>query len=128
MATAAPAERRPGRSRRGYWLPAVIAMTVLLAIAAAVGAGDLDHSPPKTLAGSDVASQIAIGIQVQQGSTGPPSVYCPDHEVVRSGLTFDCTLGTGPNRRTVRVVEVDARGHLRWQITGVAHREPLSVR
>ncbi len=121
MATGAPADGRRRPSRRGYWLPAVIAMTVLLAIAAAVGAGDLDHSSPRTLPGSDVASQIAIGIQVQQGGTSPPSVRCPDHEPVRSGLTFECTLGTGPNQRTVKVVEVDARGHLRWQITGVAH-------
>jgi Domain of unknown function (DUF4333) len=117
MATGTPAGGRRERSRRGYWLPAVIAMTVLLGIAAAVGAGDLDHSPPKTLAGSDVASEIAIGMQVQNGSTTPPAVHCPDHEPVRAGLTFRCTLGPGPKRGTVKVVEIDGRGHLRWQVT-----------
>jgi hypothetical protein len=121
MGTGATETGRPGRSRRGYWLPAVIAMTVLLAIAAAVGAGDLYHSPPKTLAGSDVASEIAIGMQVEQGATSPPVLHCPDHEPVRTGLTFDCTLGGGRGGRTVKVVEVDARGHLRWQIMSPAH-------
>jgi hypothetical protein len=115
MPAGPPAEGRQPRARRGYWLPAVIAMAVLLAIAVGVGAGDLDHAPPKTLAGSDVASEISIAMQVQQGAASPPPVYCPGREPVRSAFSFDCTVGTGSGRHTVRVVEVDGRGHLRWQ-------------
>jgi hypothetical protein len=111
---------QPGRPKRGYWIPAVIAMVVLLAIAAAVGAGDLDHSAPTKLPGSEVASEVALGLQVQTRSSGPPDVTCPPSEPVRAGFHFECTLSSGATRRAVDIVEIDGRGRLRWHLGGEA--------
>jgi hypothetical protein len=108
---------RPSRSRRGYWLPAFIALAALLLIGGAVGAGDMSHSAPKTLYGPDVASEIALGIEVQQGITVPPAVSCPRREPVKIGWSFSCKTMLSGRSETVAVVEVDGRGHLRWQLT-----------
>lgn len=108
---------RPGNDRqprRGYWLPGFIALAVLLAIGAAVGAGDLVHSTPKRLTGADIDSQIALAIQLQLGSRTPPRLSCPASEPVRTGLTFTCTATAGGHTETLRVVEIDGRGDLRW--------------
>jgi hypothetical protein len=106
----------PARGRRGYWLPGAIAMTVLVIIAVAVGAGDLDHGAPKTLHGADVASEIALGIQAQEAASKAPAVTCPDTEPVRSGLRFECSLVAAGRSVSVDVVEIDGRGQLRWQL------------
>jgi hypothetical protein len=108
---------RPRRSRRGYWLPGFIALAALLLIGGAVGAGDLSHSAPKTLYGPDVASEIALGIEAQQGGTIPPEVSCPRREPVKMDWAFSCTTVLSGRSETVQVVEVDGRGHLRWQLT-----------
>jgi Domain of unknown function (DUF4333) len=109
-----PAPGRP--ARRGYFLPGVIALAVLVAIGLFVGAGDLNHRAPRTLDGADVASQIALALQVQQGSAGPPKVDCTGPQPVRAGWTFTCTVAGRHGPETVRVVEVDGRGSLRWAI------------
>jgi hypothetical protein len=111
-----PGPAPPPRARRGYLLPGVIALVVLVAIGAAVGAGDLDHSRPNTLHGPDMAQQLALGIQAQQGWRTLPDVRCPATEPVRDGWQFACRLvGSGPDR-SVQVTEIDSRGHLRWRI------------
>jgi hypothetical protein len=94
----------------------VIAMTVLAAIGLALGAGDLDHSSPTVLHGPDVAQQIALGIQAQQATHAPPPVRCPSSEPVRAGYRFVCTTTQAGANRQVQVVEIDGRGHLRWQV------------
>jgi hypothetical protein len=111
-----PEAAGPGRPRRGYWLPGAIALTVLVIIAVAVGGGDLDHSAPKTLHGPDVASEIALGIQTQEATNNAPTVSCPRSEPVRSGLHFECSVVSAGKKTPVEVVEIDGRGHLRWQV------------
>jgi hypothetical protein len=104
------------RARRGYWIPAVIATTALVAIGLALGAGDLDHRSPTRLHGPDMAQEIALGIQAQQGTHAPPVVHCPVSEPVRAGYRFACTTGPAGANRQIQVVEIDGRGHLRWQL------------
>jgi hypothetical protein len=91
-------------------------MVVLVAIAVAVGAGDLVHSAPRTLSGAEVASQIATDLQVQQHDTTPPQVRCPSSEPVRTGWQFSCALVQRGTSETLDVVEIDSQGGLRWQI------------
>jgi hypothetical protein len=112
-----------GRRRRGYWIPGLISLAVLTAIGVALGAGDLNHSNPKRLNGTDVAQQIALGIQAREGSHSPPDVRCPASEPVRQGWRFVCTrvasgtAGTaGGATQSVEVTEVDNRGRVRWSL------------
>jgi hypothetical protein len=106
------------RRRRGYWIPGLIAIAVLTAIGVAFGAGDLNHRSPSVLHGSDVAQQIALGIQAQQNLQRPPDVRCPATEPVRNGWRFVCTrVGAGP-AKPIHVVEIDERGRLRWSLGG----------
>jgi hypothetical protein len=104
------------RPRRGYWLPGAIALVALVGIGVAVGAGDLDHSPPHALHGPDLAQQLALGIQAQQGASRPPDVRCPASEPVRDGWQFVCQLAGNGTDRPIQVVEIDNRGHLRWHL------------
>lgn len=92
-------------------------MAVLLVIGLLMGAGDLQHQAPKSLAGSDVATQISLGIQAQQHDSAPPSVRCPAREPVRAGWRFDCTESARGGDKTVQVVEIDGRGRLSWTIS-----------
>jgi hypothetical protein len=108
----------PPRRRRGYWIPGLIAIAVLTAIGVAFGAGDLNHRSPRILHGSDVAQQIALGIQAQENLHQPPEVRCPASEPVRNGRRFICTrVGSGP-AVLIHVVEIDNRGRLRWSVGG----------
>ena len=112
------ASRPRGKSKRGYFLPGVIALAALLAIATAFGGGDLYHQPPSSLAGPDVASQIALAIQAEKNIVSAPSVTCPANEPVRAGLVFYCVetpSGNGPPV-TVTVRETDQRGNLSWTL------------
>lgn len=104
-----------GRRGKGYFLPGFIALVALLAIGLFVGAGDLQHRPASTISGTDIASQIALGIQAQENLASAVQVSCPRQEPVRQGLTFQCTLGGRPPR-TVQVTEVDNRGRVRWAL------------
>ena len=106
--------------RRGRWVPGIIALAALLAIGIVFGAGgDLTHPAPRTLAGRDVASQVALGIQSEKGLGQAPQLHCPASEPVRVGLTFECTAGGLPSKSsaTVEVTEIDNRGHLRWRLS-----------
>jgi hypothetical protein len=105
---------RPGR--RGYWIPGLIALACLLIIAMAVGAGDLDHSAPHVLQGPDIASQIALGIETQQGIAQAPDVHCPQKEPVRSGWQFECSVMQAGKSVPVEVVELDQHGQLSWHL------------
>jgi hypothetical protein len=91
-------------------------MVVLFAIGLVLGAGDLQHRSPTTLHGSDVAQEIAFGIQAQEGATAPPVVHCPGAEPVRAGWRFGCTVVEAGAGRAVQVTEIDGRGHLRWSL------------
>jgi hypothetical protein len=117
MTTPAPAvaEGPRGRRRRGYWIPGLIALAVLLGIGLAFGAGDLDHGGPNTLAGPEMDQDLARAIQASEGTPSPPTVHCPRSEPARAGLQFVCTVtGAGPTR-TVHVTEIDGRGGLSWR-------------
>jgi len=101
------------RKRRGYFLPGTIALIALLGLGLFVGAGDLQHRAPTVLHGPDLAGQIALAVQAQQGSRSTPTVTCPPTEPVRQGLTFQCRLAGHPDR-TLVVTEVDGRGRISW--------------
>jgi hypothetical protein len=117
-ATTSPAGGTPVRARpsRGYLIPALIAMAVLLAIGTAVGAGDLAHPAPARLEGPTVAAQIAVALQQQRRSQTPPVVTCPRTIPVRRGFQFVCTIAGGRSGPAVHVREIDNRGGLRWQL------------
>ncbi len=119
MTTPAPpvAEGPRGRRRRGYWIPGLIALAVLLGIGVAFGAGDLVHRGPTTLAGPEIARNLAGAIQASEGTPSPPTVRCPHSEPARTGLQFVCRV-TGPGAgasRTVHVTEINSRGGLSWR-------------
>ena len=109
------APRRAVRGRRGYFLPGIMALVALVVIGLLWGAGDLEHPAATSLTGSDVASQISLGIQTQEGSDRPPAVSCPRREPVRVGHSFDCRVAGSPPR-IVHVSEIDGRGELRWSL------------
>jgi hypothetical protein len=116
-ATAVAAGRPPPR-RRGYWTPGLIAVAALTAIGVAFGAGDLNHGRPAVLHGSDVAQMIALGIQAQERTHVPPDVRCPATEPVRHAWQFTCVRQDGARQVLIRVVEIDNRGRLRWNLEG----------
>jgi hypothetical protein len=89
---------------------------VLLAIGLALGAGDLDHRSASSLHGTDVAQQLVLAIQVQNGSRTPPNVTCPATEPIRQGFRFSCSIERNGSARVIDVEETDGRGHLRWQL------------
>jgi len=105
---------RSRAGRRGYWIPGIIALTVLVVMALALGAGDLFHPAPAVLSGAEVEQQLALGIQAQGGYARPPVVHCPGPQPVARGHTFACTLDGPKGPVGIRVVEIDARGQLRW--------------
>ena len=112
--TEAPA--RTGRNGKGYFLPGLIALVVLLGLGLFVGAGDLDHPAATSLDGTAIASQISLAIQAEQNSVSAPSVTCPAKEPVRAGFQFDCAMSGHPSK-TVRVTEIDSRGQVRWSLS-----------
>jgi Domain of unknown function (DUF4333) len=91
-------------------------MAVLLLIAVAVGAGDLDHSAPSVLQGPDIATQIGLGIQAREGAATAPDVHCPNREPVRSGWKFQCSVQQAGETVAVEVVELDQHGRLSWHL------------
>lgn len=108
----------PAKSRRGYFLPGVIALATLLVIGAFLGAGDLAHPAVTTIDGPDIAQQIGEGIQATRASTSVPQVTCPAREPVRDGLQFRCSVaGPHGNAEAVYVTEIDSRGEIRWSLT-----------
>lgn len=110
----AVAEGRAARRRRGYWVPGLIALVVLLGIGLALGAGDLDHGSPGTLAGPQIAQSLGAMIQANQGNPSL-AVHCPHSEPARSGVQFVCTVTGAGATRTVHVTEIDSRGGLSWR-------------
>jgi len=110
---------KPRRSRRGYFLPGVIALAALLGIGTAFGAGDLVHQAPRVLSGPEVASQVELGLQAELNSVNQPYVTCPSSEPVKAGLTFTCfeRPRSGP-ARPISVSEIDARGQLQFGLPG----------
>jgi hypothetical protein len=108
----------PPARRRGYFLPGLIALGFLVGLGALFGAGDLAHPAARNIYGSDIAQQIAEGLQAQQGSASLPTVSCPAREPVQAGLRFECRWSTsGGGRRPVFVTETDSRGEVRWSLT-----------
>jgi Domain of unknown function (DUF4333) len=112
----AAAEGPAGRRRRGYWIPGLIAIAVLVAIGVAFGAGDLAHRGPNTLAGPELAQTLGQAIQAADGTASPPSVHCPDSEPARAGLQFVCMVTQGRAIRQVHVTEINGRGGLSWRM------------
>ncbi len=109
---------RPRPPRRGYLLPGAIALVVLAIIAAVINAAGLQHHSPRTLAGPDVATYIAQGIQAGPGRHTLPEVRCPASEPVRTGVRFTCTeqASRAAPVRTVVVTETNGSGTFTWRL------------
>ena len=108
----------PVKKRRGYFIPGIIALVVLLVIGLVLGGGDLEHPAATTIYGSAIESQIANGIQDVRDTNATIDVACPAQEPVKQGLQFSCTAtGAGLENQTVYVVETDGRGDTRWSLT-----------
>jgi hypothetical protein len=85
---------------------------------AAVNFAGLDHQSPTKLAGADVATFVAEGIQTQAGLSAPPNISCPATEPVRVGLRFTCSWLRTTGDRAVYVTETDSRGQFRFSVAG----------
>jgi hypothetical protein len=103
--------------KRGYFIPGLIALVAMAGIGAAVNFGGLDHGAPSRLAGSDVSTFLAQGIQAQQGLSAPPSITCPASEPVRAGLSFTCQWAHAGVDQAVHVTETTA-GQFRFSLAG----------
>jgi hypothetical protein len=91
---------------------------VLAALAVVIDVLGQQHTTPRSLAGPDVATLIAQGMQAQSGAHQPPQIRCPATEPVRAGLDFDCQLQTAAGLRTVAVHETSAQGEFTWRVLG----------
>lgn len=111
MGHGAPAADSPsgGSGRRGYFFPGVLALLAMVGIGAVANLGALDHRGPSRLAGSDVSTFLAQGIQAERGLSAPPSVSCPANEPVRVGLRFVCRWEQGALSRPIQVTETANR-------------------
>jgi hypothetical protein len=107
---------RHGRSGRGYFVPGLIALVAMAAVGGAVNFAGLDHSSPSRLAGPDVATFVAQGIQTEDRLASPPPVVCPASEPVRTGLRFACRWQRQAGDRIVNVTETDSRGQFRFAV------------
>lgn len=81
-----------GGGKRGYFVPGIIALIVLLAAGGIINAAAISHSPPKRLDGPYVATQIADAYQTTHHLESPPPVTCPDNQPVAAGYRFTCEL------------------------------------
>lgn len=115
-----PAAAQSGRRRRPYFVPGVIAFVVLLVMSVILGAGDLFHSSPSSLSGSQVAQQVALAIQFQENTSQPPVLSCPATLPAKVGYAFTCVASErlGAARRTVEVTETGNHGQVRWSFAG----------
>ena len=107
-----------GRGKRGYFLPGLIALAVLLAGGALATAGGLSHAAPTQLDGVHVGTLIAENYQNNHQLASPPPVQCPSTEPVVAGRHFVCQLlrsKGGP--LTVDVTETGG-GRITYQVAG----------
>jgi hypothetical protein len=107
-----------GKGKRGYFVPGIIALAVLLAVGAFAYGGGLSHAGPSGVDSSRVAALIAETYQNNHQLASPPPVQCPDHEPVAIGHRFECQLlrkAGGP--LPVEVTETGG-GQFTFQVTG----------
>lgn len=107
-----------GKGKRGYFVPGLIALAVLLAGGALATAGGLSHASPTRLDGTHVGTLIAENYQNNHRLESPPPVQCPNNEPVAAGHQFVCQLlrsNGGP--LPVQVTET-GNGQITYQVTG----------
>ncbi|MBO0692954.1 MAG: DUF4333 domain-containing protein [Acidimicrobiaceae bacterium] len=109
-------ERNGRRSKRGYFVPGLIAFVVLAAGGGIANFAGLDHAGPNRLAGPDVETFLAQAIQTKDALASPPRISCPSSEPVRPGLRFTCSWNRAGGDRPVSVTETDARGQFRFSV------------
>ncbi len=115
MSETPTAQGRLRPARRGYLVPGLIALAVLAVIAVAIDVIGLQPSTPTTLAGPDVATLIAQGMQARSGASQPPQIRCPSAEPVRAGVQFTCQLDAVGGARTILVQETTGQGTFTWK-------------
>jgi Domain of unknown function (DUF4333) len=104
------------RSKRGYFIPGLIALVVLAVGGGLANFAGIDHAGPNRLAGPDVETFLGQAIEAQDHLASAPSIRCPASEPVRVGLTFTCTWQRAAGNRPVTVAETDARGQFRFSV------------
>jgi hypothetical protein len=105
LAAHRPLEEEPRMTRRrGFALVAVPAAFALSACGT------------KMLNTDKLETKIKQGIE-QQAGVRVRSVNCPSNVEIKAGGTFNCTaVTTGGDRATVRVVQQDDQGHVRYEV------------
>jgi uncharacterized protein DUF4333 len=89
-----------------------------LALAAVAAAFALSACGTRMLNTDKLEAKIKEGIE-QQAGVRVKSVDCPSNVELKAGGTFNCTaVTTGGDRATVRVVQQDDQGHVRYQVGG----------
>lgn len=107
-----------GRGKRGYFIPGLIALAVLLAGGAVATAGGLSHASPSRLDGTHLGTLIAENYQNNHQLASPPPVRCPTNEPVAAGHHFVCQLlRTKGGPLTVDVTETGG-GQITYQVPG----------
>ncbi|MGI8753131.1 MAG: DUF4333 domain-containing protein [Acidimicrobiales bacterium] len=107
-----------GGGKRGYFVPGLIALAVLLAGGAFASAGGLSHASPSRLDGAHVGTLIAENYQNNHQLESPPPVQCPNNEPVASGHRFVChLLRTKGCPLSVQVTETGG-GQFTYQVPG----------
>lgn len=107
-----------GTGKRGYFIPGLIALAVLLAGGAFATAGGLSNASPSRLDGVHVGTLIAENYQNNHQLASPPPVQCPPDEPVAAGHRFVCQLlRTKGGPLPVEVTETGG-GRVTYQVAG----------
>ncbi len=97
-------------------MPGIIALVFLALVGAIFNFVLLTNRSPSSLAGRNVETLVAQGLQAQQHTGQPSQVHCPTTEPIRAGLRFTCTVSEAGWQRRVAITEIDGRGTFRWAV------------
>jgi hypothetical protein len=107
-----------GKGKRGYFIPGLIALAVLLAGGAFATAGGLSHATPTQLDGVHVGTLIAENYQNNHQLESPPPVQCPRSEPVAAGHRFVCQLLRSKGGPLPIEVTETSGGQITYQLAG----------
>lgn len=107
-----------GGAKRGYFIPGMIALAVLLVGGGIVDAAAFSHGSPHRLPGPLISAQIADNYQGNHGLASPPPVRCPGDEPVTAGHHFTCQLLRANAAPLAVSVTETGGGQVSYQVAG----------